>query len=564
MIRDVFHILFYKILIFLKVNTPFNSSTVLKNAGSGFVYGVFAYGCYLLSQNTIEYLLVQVKIGDFLLHRFMLVVLFIFFIAINVGNIVVSFSTLYKSKEVFHLITKPISFSKIFLIKFLDNFFYSSTTLLLIITAVMIGYGNYYNYSILEYPLILLFLILPFMFTAGSAGVIILLIILLLAGKWGIKKVLSVIGLIYGAGIVAFYFVSNPLNLVQKIFDYYPNINLYFGFLENGLVRFLPNYWVSESLYWISAHKVERALPYIYLNILVSITIFLIALFIADRWFYRTWLTSLKIQSELKNGKKNKNLLFGFERDSRLNTVNETILKREFWLFFREPNQWIHLMVMIFLIIVFVSSVSGIDIVILESYNLYLKTIIYLVVSLFNIFLVASLSLRFIFPLISLEGEALWKIRSSPLDFNQLLNKRLAVYFLVIFLIGQLITFFSNFQFPFELAITAQVNTAIASVTLVCLNFGMGGIFANYREKNAIRLASSQGASITFLFTILYLAIFIVVLFIPVSNFFFSLENRLLTSKSALLISSLVLFILGIIVSLITYKTGLKSFAKDI
>ncbi len=59
----------------------------------------------------------------------------------------------------------------------------------------------------------------------------------------------------------------------------------------------------------------------------------------------------------------------------------------------------------------------------LKAYNEYLKTIVYLIVTLFNVFLVASLSLRFVFPLISLEGEALWKIRSAPIDFNDLLSK---------------------------------------------------------------------------------------------------------------------------------------------
>ena len=122
--KEIFHIIYFKILIFLKVITPLNLSTIAKSLGSGFVYSIFAYGCYLLTQNTIEYLLHQVKIGNFLLHRFVLVVLFIFFIAINVGNMVVSFSTLYKSKEVAHLITKPISFTKIFLIKFLYLEFY--------------------------------------------------------------------------------------------------------------------------------------------------------------------------------------------------------------------------------------------------------------------------------------------------------------------------------------------------------------------------------------------------------------------------------------------------------
>ena len=245
--RDVFHILHYKILIFLKVNSPFNFTSILKSFGSALVYTIFAYGCFVLTQSTIEYLLVNVRIGSFLLHRFVLVVLFIFFIAINVGNMVVSFSTLYKSQEVFHLFTKPISFTNIFLIKFLDNFFYSSTTLLLIITAVLLGYGNYFNFSFWIYPFILFLIILPFMFTAGAVGVIILLAILRLSSKWGIKKVLIALGLVYVVVVISFYFVSNPIKLVERVFDYYPHIDQYFGFLENSSIKFLPNYWVAES-----------------------------------------------------------------------------------------------------------------------------------------------------------------------------------------------------------------------------------------------------------------------------------------------------------------------------
>jgi ABC-2 type transport system permease protein len=562
--KDVLHILFFKILIFLKVNSLFNLAAIVKSIGSGLVYGIFAYGCYVMTQNTIQYLLHQVGIGNFLLHRFVLVVLFIFFIAINVGNMVVSFSTLYKSKEVFHLITKPISFTKIFLIKFLDNFFYSSATLLLIVSAVLIGYGSYFEFSFWMYPLILLFLVLPFMLTAGSAGVIVLLVILKLAGRWGIKKVLATIAIVYVSGIIAFYFVSNPLNLVQRVFDYYPHLDQYFGFLETGLVKLLPNYWLAESLYWISENKFDRAFPFIYVNILTSTALFILALYMAKKWFYQTWLTSLKINAELKNNGNDKNLIFGFDKVSWLKGFNESVIKREFWLFFREPNQWVHFLVMIFLIIVFVSSISGIDIIILKAYNQYLKTIVYLAVSLFNVFLVASLSLRFVFPLISLEGEVLWKIKSSPINYNDLLSKRLLIHFVIIFFIGQVITLFSNFQFPIELGIIAQLNAAITTITVVSLNFGMGGIFANYKEKNAIRLASSQGASITFLFTILYLVILIVVLFIPVSDYFYAVERGIKLPYNGLIITSAILLVLGLAITSATINLGLKSFYRDV
>ena len=562
--NTILHIIYYKLLIFLKGNTNYTPGSLVKAAGSTIVYAVFAYGCFVMTQNTINYLIETVRIGNFLLHRFVLVVLFIFFVAINIGNMVVSFSTLYKSKEVFFLITKPVSFTKIFLIKFLDNFFYSSATLLLIISAVLLGYGYYFNFNFWLYPFILLAIILPFMLIAGSAGVIILLIVLRMSAKWGFKKVISFIGLFYVSGIITFYFISNPIKLVERVFDYYPHINQYFGFLESSAVKFLPNYWIAESLYWISESRFERAIPYIYLNFLVCIAVFLITLLIAKKWFYITWLASLKINAELKTSFRRKKIFFGFEQKSRFNGFDESIVKREFWLFFREPNQWLHLLVMIFLITVFVSSISGIDIIILRAYNQYLKTLIYLIVTLFNAFLIASLSLRFVFPLISLEGEALWKIRSAPINFTKLLGKRLLIYFLIIFFIGQMISFFSNYQFPLQLSVVAQINTSLATITLVSMNFGMGGLFANYKEKNAIRLASSQGASLTFLFTLLYLVVLIIILFIPVSGYFYSLERGVNYSFINLLSTTIILMILAISISVVSIKVGFKSFNSDI
>jgi ABC-2 type transport system permease protein len=562
--KILFHILYYKILLFLKINSPVTFRSILKNIGSAVVYMVFAYGCYLLTINTIEYLLVTVKIGNFLLHRFILIVLFIFFITINVGNIVVSFSTLYKSSEVNYLITKPISFTKLFLIKFLDNFFYSSTTLLLIITAVLIGYITYFQLHWTFYPLTLLFLILPFMFTAGSLGVIILLIILKMSSKFGIKKVLFTISLIYLSSVISFYFISSPLDLIQKVFDYYPNINQYFGFLESKLLKYLPNYWIADSLYWISQNRLSRAIPYIYINVVFSLSFFMIALLIAKKWYYQTWLTALNISSDLRFKKRFRNNHFSFSKNSRLNSFDESIVKREFWLFIREPSQWAHFGVMVLLITVFISSISGINGIVLSTYNSYLKTIVYLVITLFNVFLIASLSLRFVFPLISLEGDTIWRVRSAPINPNHLLLKRLSIYFLIIFFVGQIISFYSNHQFPHQLSIVAQINSAVISVTLVTMNFGMGGMFANYKEKNAIRLASSQGASITFLFTLFYLIILISILFIPVFNFFNFQSKGMSISIWGLLSTTIVLSIITILFSTVFLRAGLKAFQKDI
>jgi ABC-2 type transport system permease protein len=563
--KIILHILKFKVLSFLKVQGELKPKSLLKHISTSSVYILFALSTYLFSRSIVEYLLEDIKIGNFLLHRFIFIVLFIFFITINIGNIVVSYSTFFKTTEVGFLLAKPVSFTKIFLIKFLDNFFYSSSTLLLIITAALAGYSHYYQLPWYFIFFAVFFLILPFMFIAGTLGSVILLVLLKFADRFGIKKVLATLASFYTITVILFYIFSSPVDLVTKVFQYFPNLNNYFGFLESPVIKLLPNHWVSEAMYWISTGKFYAAAWYIYLLNITSILFFLFCIFLAKKWFYKTWLIFLELTGELslkrkRNGKK----IFAFENNSALKPAREALLKREILMFIREPSQWTHFLVMCFLITIFVLSISNIDVVVLNAYDVYLKSLIYLIIYLFNAFLIASLSLRFIFPLVSLEGETIWKIRSAPINYKKLLLTRLLIYFSVIFMIGQILNFVSNYQFSAMLTAVSQLNTAFVTISLVSLNFGMGASFANYKEKNPIRLASSQGASLTFLFMIIYLVFLIILLFEPVSNYFYNIDKRNLISASRLLYSSLILGILTFIISFVSISNGVRQFNKDI
>jgi len=559
------HILKFKLLAFVKLQDELNIKSILKQLSASIVYILFAIGIFFFAQNIITYLMEDVRVGMFLLHRFVFVVLFIFFMTVNIGNIVVSYSTFFKTREVGFLLTMPISFAKIFLIKFLDNFFYSSTTLLLMVTAALAGYTSYFGLPWYFIPFAVLFLILPFMFIAGTLGAITLLVIMRFAATFGIKIVLVTIALVYGTATILFYIFSSPVQLVTKVFAYFPNINNYFGFLENPAIKLLPNNWVADALYWISSGKFIAAGWHVYLLIVVSFLFFLFALYLAKKWFYKTWLVFLNLSSELSVKKKSKGkVVFSFENKSSLKPRREALLKREFLLFIREPSQWTHFLVMTFLITIFIVSISNIDVMILNAYNIYLKTLIYLMIYLFNVFLIASMSLRFIFPLVSLEGETIWKIRSAPLNYKKLMLTRLFIYFSVIFIIGQLLNFVSNYQFSIMLTLISQLNTAFVTITLVSLNFGMGAAYANYKEKNPIRVASSQGASLTFLFTIIYLVFLIVLLFAPLSNYFYAIDKNSFASLSQLLYTSLILGTIAFIMSYLSISKGVRHFNKDI
>ncbi len=559
---QIFHIIKYKLISFMKINTDLKPINILKNLGSMLVYVLFGIGVYFFTTSSLTYLLEEIKIGTFLLHRFVSIVLFIFFMAVNAGNIIVSFSTLYKSKEVYYLIAKPISFIKIFLIKFLDNFFYSSTTMLLMISAVMIGYSAYFKINFLFVVFFFFCMLLPFMLIAASLGVILLMFMIRISYKVGLKKVVASLIILYLIGLLLFFKSSNPISIVEQVMVFYPNINDYFGSLDSPALKFLPNFWIADSLYWFSAGKPMNALTYIGLLLGTSLIFLIAALFNAKKLYYKTWLESFELKVKNTQPRERKYKKQTFSNKTFLTPQIDVLLKKEFLQFFREPGQWIHLSVIIFLIAIFVVSLGGIDGSLLNAYNFGLRAIIYVVIFSFNLFLISSLSLRFAFPAISLEGDVYWKLKSSPISMKKIVGIKFIILFSIIFLLGQGLNYFSHQNFPRELFMVSSINIGFITLAIVSLNFGMGSLFINLKEKSPIRIASSQGASLTFLFTIILIVVLIALLFIPVYNYYndiFGFQERL----KNIYMTSFIIVVVSITISLISILLTQKALKRD-
>ena len=77
--EQVFHIIKYKLISFMKINTDLKPVNILKNLGSAVVYILFGIGVYFFTKSSLAYLLEEIRIGTFLLHRFVSIILFIFF-----------------------------------------------------------------------------------------------------------------------------------------------------------------------------------------------------------------------------------------------------------------------------------------------------------------------------------------------------------------------------------------------------------------------------------------------------------------------------------------------------
>lgn len=560
---QLLHIIKYKFLVFIRLNTKINLETILKNTAAFIIYGGFAFGAFLFTQSIIHFLLVKIKIGLFLLHEFISMVLFIFFISVNVGNIIVSYSTLYKSGEVNFLFTKPIQPSKVFTIKFLDNFFYSSSTLVMILISVIAGYAVYFNIDLITSLTLIIFGFVPFILTAGSLGAIILLVIIKLASKFGAKKVIYSLICSYLLVVFTFFKLQSPVKLVNEVMKYYPILDKdkYMGDLLPSFLKFFPNNWLSESAYWIVQKNYYEATTYILLQLTFSIILFSTALYLGKKWYKETWLQHFAILNKLAERKRNNSAFFSFRSKTLLKPKTESIIKKEFWTFVRETSQVLHFLILTFLIIIFMFSIKGMKYIGIGNHQL--QTMIYLSVFLFILLLISTLSLRFVFPLISLEGETFWKIKSAPVTNSFLIFRKIIPFGFIILIISQGLSFFANYGFNSALILTASVITLFASTTIFLINFGMGGLFANYKEKNAIRLSSSQGASLAFLANVVYMLFIISVLFEPVRGYFYSSTTNSIFNTQALYTSILPIAVVSIIISSVFINYSFKSLNKD-
>ena len=561
------HILKYKLYSFLKATFDPKFVSAVRGVGSLVVFGGFALAAYVLSLGVTTFTMQKLGVNLLVYHRLISMTLFVLFVTVNMGNIIVSYSTLYKSSEVGYLFTKPVSFTQIFVLKFLDNFLYSSTTFFLMVLMALLGYGTYFHYSWYTYLGLMALVFVPFLFLSACIAVLLLMSLMKVASRWGFRKVMTGLAVVYLGMIVLFFKFSSPILLLERVSQARLGIVSGSSVFDVNLSLFLPNNLVANVLCNISRDQGHLALMQGALLLLMTFVVFMFVLYVASRFYYRSWLVTFEFQARsntVESGKRVK--IFDFRKKSILSPQMESLLKKEYFQFIREASQWIHFALMVVLVAVFAISVRNID---LRVRTTDIHTMGYLVLYAFGGFLSCSLALRFVFPAISMEGKSFWSQLSAPLDLRKVYFTKFALGFLLVVLPALLVAVFSNIPFvrmserrPL-LMYFGLFSTFWVTLTLVSLNLGLGGYFANYQEKNPIRVASSQGATLTFLVSLVYLISLASIIILPLREYFQSLFQFLPFDMTMIVAPGTTLGVLSAGLSAFALIVGLRSLQRD-
>ena len=105
--------------------------------------------------------------------------------------------------------------------------------------------------------------------------------------------------------------------------------------------------------------------------------------------------------------------------------------------------------------------------------------------------------------------------------------------------------------------------TPVVTVTLASLNFCLGAVYSDFSEKNPIRIASSQGATMTFLLSVFYMVILLGVCYYPASILFTGELKNLPPDVPVLRVVLFIITVPSLIIAGAVHILGVSSLRRD-
>ncbi|MCD6163699.1 MAG: hypothetical protein J7K40_14960 [candidate division Zixibacteria bacterium] len=499
-------------------------------------------------------------IGYLLMDKILSIGFLAIFIMLVISNIVTAISTLYRSHETANYFSTPASHLEIFTVRFIDNILYSTWGVLLLGIPIILAYGMVRGFSWWGYAVEILCVLIPFIVIPACLGVLFIIIINLLSKYISPRAIFVMLVSAAVITVILYIKLGQPSSLTHNVFADWRVLNRFMGSLAATSFPYLPSFWVSETLKYLAGE--ERSNYAVHFLALIVSTAFLLRLVfvIAKNYYYKSWQDSVELQttSPVKSQKK-WNLPQFFKLPGWLPPDFRSVLAKDLKLFIREPSQWAQFSVLLVLLIVYLVNLRHFP---NNQSDKFWGTVISFANFAFTGFILATLSVRFVFPNISLEGKSFWAITSSPMPLRRLFWEKFWLAFIIFLLIAEVLALISNLMLGLGgyMMIISFFSILLMSISLTSLSVGMGAIFPTFEEPNPGRIASSLGGMITTVISLIYVGLMVIILALPTYHYSaYIIDGSIYFPKQEFFIAGIMILVLNLTTTIIPIKMGLKS-----
>ncbi len=440
-------------------------------------------------------------LGEILIDRLIYLLAFALFGMLVISNAVISFQLHYKARETAYLLTLPLPFPSLFAYLLMETVVLSTWATVFLVFPVALAYGLTHAvplWAYLGFPL----------FGAGLAAMAALLGTLAAAALPRIlaSRRLRAVAFIALAALVILP-VGRRLNRPPR-----PPASDRRMFMVNDLLQhsrltlhpLLPSYWATEGFLQFVRSRPARS--GMYLAVMAVNLLFLVSLvhLAAGIPYYRAW--------ALYHGRGKKRRRGGSAPVTAggsflffLSPAVRAFLVKDAKVFLREPSQWIQALVLFGLLAVYIVNIRHMP---TDVRQVFWKNII----TFFNLaassLILATMTTRFVFPALSLEGKTFWIIGLAPARRSLVFWCKFWTSSLAALLVTEGLMALSNhiLEIPAGLRLMTAAVVFLMSLTLTGLAVGMGAIFPDFKTDNPARIASGFGGTLNLIASLVYVA----------------------------------------------------------
>ena len=469
-------------------------------------------------------------IGPVLMEESLYLFFAALFIMLTLSSTVICYVTYYGSREVDFLFSKPINERVIFFYRFFQSVIFSSWAFLFLGAPFMLAYGLVTQAPFWFYistPLYFLpFIVLP----TAIASIVILAVMRVMDYR---KTKYLLIGLaIAGALFIFLYYKLNirPSLYAKTEMEYF--INNFLHHLRISKHPLFPGYWMAKSI--VSAGSRAFADGIFYLLTFTINTLFFLQInwFMAKKIYSGGWLSS-RGRSTKKEYPTERGIINGAVKlFAFMPRPARAMITKDIKLFFRDFGQWSQFLIYFGILAIYIFNLRSMP---LSVDNVYWKIIITFLNLSATALVLAGFTVRFLFPIISLEGNKIWLLGLAPVTFRNILFQKFTIYLVFILFVSEFLMISTNIMLKSS-ALLMYIScgiAAMASIGLVGLSIGLGSLYPNFREDNTSRIVSGFGGTLNFVIALFYVSFIIVSFAIP----YFSYEIKQAISERTFALS---------------------------
>lgn len=194
----------------------------------------------------------------------------------------------------------------------------------------------------------------------------------------------------------------------------------------------------------------------------------------------------------------------------------------------------------------------------MDELSTFWRTTIYIFNFGFTGFILAALTARFVYPMISMEGRSLWILQMAPFSMKRVFIEKFWFAFFVLFPLTEVVALTSNFFLGqgLEVSLIASGFLFLTSLSLISLSLGLGAVYAQFNETNPMKISSGYGGIITVVLSLIYVAFSVTSLVFVV--------NLHMNHGSSFMIGIIVAFVivLTILYTWLPLKWGIRAIAS--